>query len=247
MTTKKKGKKENKNKTQNKSAKIKTQKIKQKHNTKAHKINLKEKSKAKTNDKKFSTITIILIFLILAGMVAAIIIIRNNHTEKKTTYNGFMFFQGTRNHWFTYLQNKNGNVIKTNLISYFPTELEDIPVEGSPIPVLRSMFLEKKAYITFDPEQKQMGNLALAALELSVSMKQILGVTPIAACTKNVTGCEDRAIITCENTNKPTVFLTYGNETKVTQKNNCLIIEGEQKELIKATDRVIYTWYGVMK
>ena len=117
-------------------------------------------------------------------------------TTKKVVYNGFEFeYQPPL--WMTKWQNDGQVYILT--LRYNPYETENVTVEST------GTWTEgKELYITFDPENNRGSNfsaIALAATELSLSLRNTFGVKPIGACTKNTTDCNGFPIIKCANAN----------------------------------------------
>jgi hypothetical protein len=160
--------------------------------------------------------------------------------EKDYVYNGFSFvyFDGL---WYTQMQRDN---IMWNIPLHFgPKDLENVSITGKGI---NDSFKKDEVYITFDPTLKPLSYVALSAAELSSNLIKGIGVMPIAACLKNETdACSDRPIITCES-GEAAIYLKQSNETKISLEGNCVILEGQDYELVKATDRFLLQWYRIM-
>lgn len=203
--------------------------------------------------KTFSpkTRTIIWIIAVIILLAAAVYIIKNpniigqviHDDESYYTYNGFEFayYDGM---WNTQIQiGKQPYLIP---LHYGPRDLEDLYYRGEEDP---KIFLTVKAnYITFDPDEEDLNYTALAVAELGLNMAQALNIKPIGACTKNITeGCSKRPIINCENdTEHAIIYLKQADETKVELKGNCLTVQGKGMDLIRAVDRLLLYWYGIM-
>jgi hypothetical protein len=88
----------------------------------------------------------------------------------------------------------------------------------------------------------------LSSAELSLNLAKGMEIIPVAACSKNETSvCKDRPIITCDDEDKAVVYIRHSDkEGNVFLKDNCVEITGEGWELVKATDRFLLQWYGVM-
>ena len=70
--------------------------------------------------------------------------------------------------------------------------------------------------------------------------------TPIPACDRNKTiACETVPIIDCDNTKELVLYVRYAPETKITLEDNCIIIEGQDLELVRAVDRLLYQFYEI--
>ena len=125
-----------------------------------------------------------------------------------------------------------------------PRDLEEVPVIGN----LDKSFEKQETYITFDPLSQDMQYVALASAELSINLVKGFGIIPIAACIKQETeACKDRPIVTCDNKDKAVIFIKRANQTAVQLKENCIILQGQGKELVKAVDRFLYDQYNIMK
>lgn len=132
-------------------------------------------------------------------------------------------------------------------LHFGPREVIDVPLTGK----LNENFTnDSHVYITFKPEQgftQRQSFIALASAELSLNLKQAINRKLTPACAENLTAaCLDRPIITCNNTNRAVIFLKYSNETKVELKGNCIIVQGKEKDLTKAVDRLLLFWYGIL-
>jgi hypothetical protein len=161
------------------------------------------------------------------------------------TYNGysFVFANGL---WYTQVQNIAGTSLFNIPLHYGPKALEDIPVEGEFNSEIFNS--EKGIYITFNPLGQNLNYVALAVGEFDQSIIQAFNKVPIAACDRNETAaCIGRPIITCENTDKPVLYLQQKPEAKVIFKDNCLIVQGVGPEIVEATDRLLLRLYGIME
>jgi hypothetical protein len=156
-------------------------------------------------------------------------------------YNGFTFTQ-IEGLWHTEWQ--RGNDLYGVHLRYGPRESEDVPIER----LSEGYFtINDSVYLTFDPGA-ELGHLAVASAELSLSLFKTFGLQPIAACTKNETvPCSKRPIITCQNTDEKVIYLRNADTAKVIINDNCMIIQGNKEDLVRAADKVIWTWYGIIK
>lgn len=165
--------------------------------------------------------------------------------EQGYTYNGLSFVK-TAGLWHTQILSDSGRVLYGASFHFSPKELEDVKIVGT---LNNSLFnSEDEIYITFDPLGKNLQYIALTIGEFDQNILKAFGKTPVAACTKNETkACEIRPIITCDNTNKPVAYFKEDPKTRVTYKNNCITIQGQDIELVRAVDRILFQWYGIMK
>ena len=163
--------------------------------------------------------------------------------ETSYTYNGFSFAK-YGDMWFTQIQPPGQNKLYTIELRYSPRELEDIPIIGNP-----ELFMNiNTTYVSFNPEDDELKYVGLATADLQMNLIKVLGITPIAACSKNENNeCpEDTPVKNCENTYAPVILLQQDPVAFVEQKDNCLIIQGNNFDLVKAADKLILYWYGIM-
>jgi len=166
--------------------------------------------------------------------------VEREESDKNYVYNGFsfVFLDGL---WYTQVQ--RGNVTWNIPLHFGPKDLEEVEIKGK----INDSFKKDEIYITFDPTEKPLGFVALASAELSLNLAKGIGVIPIAACLNNKSdACEGRSIIDCES-GEATIYIKQDNETKVILDDNCVIIQGQEYGLIKATDRFLLQWYRIMK
>lgn len=166
--------------------------------------------------------------------------IEGEESDKNYVYNGFSFVY-VDGLWYTQIQREN---LMWNIPLHFgPRDLEGINIIGKGI---NDSFKKNEVYITFDPTLKPLSYVALSAAELSLNLVKGIGVTPIAACLINETeACKNRPIITCES-GEAAIYLKQDDEAKVILDGNCIIIQGRDYDLVKATDRFLLQWYRIM-
>ncbi len=206
-----------------------------------------KKTKSSKNRKTFSketrailwVVCFIALFLIFVWSVKYIY---PKQTIPHYTYNYFDFYY-IDGMWYTQIQ--LGKQPWNIPLRYGPKDVEYIPVIGDP-----NVFLTAKGvYITFDPDSDDLNYTALATSELSLNLAQALNITPIGACTKNVTlACHNRTIVNCEIDKKHAIiYLTQNSSFPIVeQKDNCLILKGKGFDLVKAVDRLLLYWYKIM-
>jgi len=210
----------------------------QKKTTKKEKI-----EERKDSSIKFFIYAIAILLLVIALTIGIKYFYKPSAKTNAYTYNNFLFTNIT-GLWVTEIQKAGTNKLYGVPLHYGPLELENISVEGD----VDSFKNSSEIHITFVPTEKTLGFIALSASELSINLAQTFDITPVAACTKNETvACLGRPVIDCESPSKPAIFLNHANETRVYVKNNCIIVEGPGKELVKATDRLLLKWFSVMK
>lgn len=161
--------------------------------------------------------------------------------EKGYMYNGYAFvYDETMQSWVTRIQ--HGSAVVQIPLHYGPRDLVNVSSSGT----IDKSFEQREIFITFDPNSTQMKYIALSAAELSLNLAKGVNAIPIAACTTNETACAGRPIVTCDNTERPVIYLKIENSTRVIGKGNCIQIQGKEWELVKAVDRFLLKWYQVM-
>lgn len=197
--------------------------------------------------------------LVLLSVVSIVYLYGAKHGQPDESeyydYNNFRFVrQGPL--WVTQVQ--AGQYIYTVPLHYSPRDLTEVKVSGA--------FSQKFAdanyvYLTFDPndvgesletvnvtESGEGSRMTLAASELSIVLSQAIRRNPIAACTRNETdACRDRAIMQCWREGEPVIYLHDVDDAKVTFYGDCIELTGEGDGIVKAVDRLLLFWLGVMR
>ena len=95
--------------------------------------------------------------------------------------------------------------------------------------------------------QPETAYTSVAAIELSRKLTDPFYRTVLTACTRNETeACGERPIVTCENTNSTVIYLKKAAETKLILDGNCVTIQGTGQEIIRAADKALFQWLGIM-
>tara|TARA_Y100000310_G_scaffold341625_1_gene441397 strand:+ start:2981 stop:3622 length:642 start_codon:yes stop_codon:yes gene_type:complete len=211
-----------------------------------------EKSKKSKNDdtpvskEKIMIYTAIAIVVIIIALVASIKLYTPTEKVPLLKYNGFFFTQ--RADFWHFDWQKDPETVYTVSLRFNPVEAAEVPLTGETMELFNQHLREKnEVFITFDPLADNFSYTALAAGELSLSIARALDITPYAACIINKTDtCIDRPIVTCDSKEKAVIYLdAEEDETKIIQKDNCLIISGRGLEKLRAIDRVLYHWYDI--
>ena len=163
--------------------------------------------------------------------------------ENAYTYNGFSFVR-LEGLWFTQLTVPGSSNLYNIQLHYGPREVDDLAISGE----VKKFLQYPSLYVTFDPLGRDLSSVALAAGELSLNTAVVLNITPTASCTRNETEiCKKLKIITCEDQQYPVVYLREAPRTGIVAEENCLTISGTGQDLVKATDRLLLEWMGIMK
>ena len=154
-------------------------------------------------------------------------------------YNGFSFVL-VDGLWWTEV-NPPGRIIKVPL-HFGPKEVENISVEGK----LSTDFNKEDIYIAINPYVNNK-YYTLSLMELNTNIVQGTQRGIITACTENTTICNDRPIISCNNTNNhPVIELVIAEKPKIEFKGTCIKISGTDYDLTKSVDKLIYMVYKII-
>jgi hypothetical protein len=181
---------------------------------------------------------------------------QENLNEQKDTateyvYNGysFVYYDGL---WYTQIYNQFAEELYNVPLHFAPKNLTDIVITGDINPffggILSSNISNSSAryYLTFSPNDPALGYVALASGELSQNLVTTFNIAPVSACTEEGTGCETVPLITCDATDQPVIYLKSGSPTLIYANGNCITIQGEGAELVRAVDRFLLKLYNVM-
>ena len=145
--------------------------------------------------------------------------------------------------WQTNIQLENQ--VYEGTFRFNPTQVEDVYVAGN-----FSGFHSSPIYITFDPDagKEQFKYLALASAELTLHVVRGLNFTVVGACTKNETdACFERPIVTCDDVDKSVIYLKSEAPAQITLSSHCVVLNGNEMDLLKSVDRLLFQWYKIMK
>lgn len=157
-------------------------------------------------------------------------------------YNGYSFVSAD-GMWWT--EKMIFDTLTKIPLHFGPKEVEDILLEGE----LSEEFNQgEEVYITIDPKVVDK-YYSLALSELSFNMVKGIQRRPAGVCIEEHPACEEREIISCENNaeNKPLIELSLANETKIEFIGSCIKISGLGYGIVKAANRILYKWYGIMR
>jgi hypothetical protein len=188
---------------------------------------------------------ILTVSIAVIAAVSFLLVIVKPATEgpSAVTYNGFEF-RNVGGLWRTAWE-RDGQPYELDF-RYNPSEVEDIPVEGS----IDHRFQLQATYLTFDPsegETKDNSQVALAAIEISRKLVDPFERDVVAACTRNETeACASRPIMKCSDTNNSIIYLKQAAEAKIILSGNCVTLQGAGDGIVRAADRALFDWLGII-
>jgi hypothetical protein len=206
---------------------------------------IEEEEKLKKKNEKNLEKQIIVLFVILALLLASFLAAYELFKPKPYfKYEGLTVYmakmQGVRTLFYVIPIAGNGQKAEI-VLRYDPREL-NVSVD-----VNESLGGINHVWITYPP-YKSDSDAVIAANDLGsfttkISLKTDYGMT-------EEINESNHAQITCENaTKQDRVFLiVLGNETRVYEQNNCVIVQGENYEgLVKAADALVLKWLLMIK
>lgn len=214
-----------------------------------------------TSSDKILVAAILVIIILFALFIGGYLLVKNRHVktidelhqdnmkgklskDEGYVYNGYSFVKAN-GMWFTQLQKFRTNNLYNVQFHYGPRDLEDVPLSGN----VTDFISLNGTYVAFDPTEKDFAYTALASGELSINLGQVFNILPVAACSKNMTeACQTRPIVNCSNSDRPVIYMERADRAAVIKENNaCIRIMGNGTGIVKATDRLLYEWFGIMK
>lgn len=205
---------------------------------------IEKEEKEAARMRKIAAIAVVGFIVIFFTALFAVKYFYSDKIEYPTvTYNGFEFTE-IADTWYTQWQNEEKLVAVS--ARYNPYEVENVTVLGE----LNKGFTQSNIYVTFDPysEQEDFKYLALAAADLSQSITKAFSKKVIPACTReHDETCDNISIVTCEDTDKAVIHLIAEEPTQIVLKGNCIELWGENFEIIRSVDKLLYLWYKIIR
>lgn len=168
-------------------------------------------------------------FIILIMVASALNM--NSEKEEKYDYHGLKFVKTEQGIWTAYKGNEQITLM------YSPEDLEKIEIPAN----VGMISYSQKIYISTD-------DIRANASPMEYFRKRI-GITDSKpyACVKDMTGCESLPLKTCDDATQDQAVVVFkrAEQTKVEYKANCLTMEGDSENLIKAVDKLYFTLAGI--
>lgn len=156
-------------------------------------------------------------------------------------HNGFSFVK-LNGQWWTRFQRAADEQTYNVQMRYGPRDLIDVPLRGDYVYFLRF----NATFVTFDPIGKNLSGTALAAADISQAMVKVFGIAAFPACTRQDNStCLDLPTIECVP-GKPVIYLKQDELPSVEVEGTCIIVHGTGMDMVRAADRLLLAWYGIM-
>ena len=155
-------------------------------------------------------------------------------------YNGFSFVL-VDGLWWTEVY--RGDTLTKIPLHFGPKEIEHIQITGA----LSEDFNSKPVHIAVDPTINYNKYYTLALMEMNNNIVQGTKNEIITACNQESEICEDRPVVDCNDPKgRAVINLVVAEEAKIELKGTCIEVSGSEYELVKAVDRLLLNWYGIM-
>lgn len=154
---------------------------------------------------------------------------------------GFEFYY-TVGLWNTQFQ--KGDKLYNLHFHFNPEEVKSVPIVGI---FDEESFNKGRVYVTFDPLANDLTYVNLAAKELVINLVRAINTNVTMACiTNQSSACAGEPIITCENTDEPVIFIKEGEDALIELKETCIVLQGQDMDLLKAVDKILFKWFGML-
>ena len=159
-------------------------------------------------------------------------------------YNGhsFVFYDGL---WYGLIAAPDLGKVFSIPFHYGPREVAEIIPDGKFNGTIFNSY--QSFFMTFDPLDEDLQYIAGSIGETNGVLINAFGKNVVGACSKNTTdACHERPIVDCDSTPTPVIYFLSENATSVVYDGNCAIISGNDKEIFRATDRMLFDILGII-
>ena len=170
-----------------------------------------------------------LVFLMIFSIFAISLDNGTSSNTNKFEYNGYSFIQNNNGLWDTNINGANYQ------FEYNPEDVENIQSID-----LRNINFQNKVYIIFNPDEFGENSQELLRIKQFFYSR---GVASVLSCIKEQ-GCGDLPIADCSSGNN--LYFKNGNNSKIYQDGNCLVLDAKPGEEPLIINRFIYGLLGVI-
>lgn len=178
-------------------------------------------------------------FFIVMIMVLGGVGIFLGNAKPKESYNGFDFVS-LDGKWVTKINDKPVT------FNYHPNDVFGIALSKQTIDRIKNA---KMLFLTFDTDSELVSDYEIARMQLETELFTDFGVYIVTGVTENSGSYASFPRVSCLNATNtlPVIYLKEGNETKIIEAGNCLILQSENSlGVTKLKDRLLYGLYGVI-
>lgn len=180
---------------------------------------------------------IMIAVVMIAGTIGWAITSREEQTQKK--YGNFKF-QKIENYWVTYVKIHNQNFPVST--TFLPQEVEHIKSNNV---YLEKIYGKTVYFVAIKNSELQ------AAQELAINFYYFAKRMQLACQEKdaNESFCLEKPIKSCDEAEAEelVIVLEEKPEAEIIAEGNCIMISGNETEIIKAADKVIFLVFGIIK
>lgn len=191
------------------------------------KIISKEEQEAKEK-RRNRLMTILIVFILLASTAA--FALTSNKTEN-VKYNGF-----------TFLKSENGwNVKNTDILTTFlPADVENI---SSPV-ISADDFKKNVFYLAMTNSEQAAANELNRAFYKNIEKAQLA----CSAKYENESFCSELPVKSCGNEGTELIIeIEEAENSSISFTDNCMSIKGNEADLLKSADKIIFSAYNIIK
>jgi len=188
---------------------------------------MKQKFKtSKDNSNKSRLLMALIIIFLMVFSVLGFVVVRE--TEGERIQYKQKTFSKANDKWLTYIDNK------PLVISSSPKDLEQIQ---TPKVFLNDLNSAQKIYIS--KNYKETANYM--QIELFGNLQQFLNTPLINSCSEENEQCPNIPIKTCKDATvqQKVILFKQSEEQEIFYTENCLIIQGNNQEIIKKIDKLL--------
>jgi predicted RNA-binding protein YlqC (UPF0109 family) len=214
----------------------------------AEKIVAEDEVKEEKLEKNFK-IGYFLLGLLLLGIIGGAIFLFGRNVEpvdlvnETIVYNNVTFYKNGQ-FWESRIS-VNDKPVDIS-IYYTPQELDAMDINIKKNEFAKILGSLRKVYISFNPNSENLSQVGIASASLAESLAKVYGVEPKGAVLEEQEGLY-ADIITCNLTDYPVVeIIEKDQDVSIEYEGNCLRIIGKDGDLVKATNKVLLGWYGIV-
>jgi hypothetical protein len=152
------------------------------------------------------------------------------------TYKDKFKFKATDSNTFIYSDSAKQQFV----FRYLPPQVEDLNLSTKIVPPM--------VYVSFNPNSSNLDVIELMRFELVDDFAK-LNIYAVPGVSENGS-IYDLPIINCINASiaAPVIFFSSSNETKIIEKNGCLVFEAKDRaDIVRLKERLLYSALGVME
>lgn len=198
--------------------------------------------KHKSSGKKLSVI-LVTGFIVFSMVISIFAIVLDNPSQDVPSYNKYSFAYTNNNGYKTKINDKYMEFY------YYPADLERINLSNEIMTKIKS---SGSIAFVFDPNDNRTDNLMfIDAIRYDLESQSQLDKLVYFGITSNSTKYLLTVADCSQATDSQPMILINTSSSDVgffqTENPNCIIMNAKLRDILAAKDRLVYTYYGVMK